>query len=157
MKQKALTLKQKEQLAAKLLTEKPATKRINTNAKGRRSEKKTEKWLEERGWVVDTTRRSSYRGGSNDFFGLFDHVAVCATDMTSINGNETPAKKRRVASSFFEGTVLFVQTKSNRVTKEVMDKIADFPARNKAIFIWHDNKEEPEIRLSLERNNHIFG
>lgn len=157
MKKTPLTQKQKDQLAHKLLPEKKPTKRINTVAKGRRSEKKTEKWLEERGWLVDTTRRSSYKGGSNDFFNLFDHIAVCATDMVSIKGNETPSKKKVVPSSFFEGTVLFVQTKSNRVTKEVMDKIADFPARNKAIFIWHDNKEEPEIRLSLERNNHIFG
>ncbi len=153
MREKPLNKRQQEQLTAKLvLTEKPTTKRINTNAKGRRSEKKTEKWLEDRGWVVQTTRRSSYRGGSNDFFNLFDHIAVCKDDTVTINGNETPSKKRRVASSFFEGSVLFVQTKSNRVTKDVIEKIDDFPARNKAVFIWHDNKEEPEIRLLLERN-----
>lgn len=139
---------------AKALSPSPKNKRINTVAKGRRNEKKTEKWLEERGWLVQTTRRSSYKGGDNDFFGLFDHIAV----VKDISCQIRHSKKVRGGyiwegkkESFFSGTTLFVQTKSNRLTKKVAEKIMDFPARNKAVFIWHDGKAHPEIYLYLER------
>lgn len=95
---------------------------MNTAAKGRRNESKTARYLENLGYRVITTVRSSYKG-SNDFFNLFDHIAVHET-----------------------GTVLFVQTKSNRVPPPAYRKlIEDFPAPNKQLFIWYDRVPEPRI------------
>lgn len=148
-----MTQQHKQELQkAKALQATPKNKRINTVAKGRRSEKKTEQWLEQNGWVVQTTRRSSHKGGSNDFFGLFDHVAVCKYDCTVIKPSKKGKDKKfiddRYAKTFFLGTTLYVQTKSNRVTKKTLEKIDDFPARNKAVFIWHDGIDKPEIKLA---------
>lgn len=149
-----MTKQHKQELEdAKILKASWKNKRINTNAKGRRSETKTAQWLQRHGWVVETTRRSSYRGGSNDFFNLFDHVAVCEAETTYVQRRKKTKKETIMTGKefFSQGTTLFIQTKSNRVTKKVEQKICDFPARNKAIFVWHDNITEPEIRLYLER------
>lgn len=96
---------------------------MNTAAKGRRNENKTARYLQERGYLVETTIRSSHKG-SNDFFNLFDHIAVHI---------ET-------------GTVLFIQTKSNRIPPPAYRKlIEDFPAKGKLLFIWYDRVPEPRI------------
>ena len=147
-----MTKQHKQELQeAKILQGSIKNKRINTNAKGRRSEIKTQQWLEKNGWVVQTTRRSSYKGGSNDFFGLFDHIAVCQKDWATIHRSKKGKDKKFVLGerkNFYLGTTLFVQTKSNRVAKKILEKIDNFPARNKAVFIWHDNINEPEIFLA---------
>jgi hypothetical protein len=96
---------------------------MNTSAKGRRNENKTSGYLESLGYIVITTVRSSYRG-SNDFFGLFDHIAV---------HKET-------------GDTLYVQTTSNRnKPKAIVDAIKSFPAQNKQIIIWYDRIPKPKI------------
>lgn len=94
---------------------------MNTAAKGKRNEVKTERYLQERGYLVHSTRRSA-RGG-DDFFDLFDHIAVHTS-----------------------GTILFVQTKSNRIPPPAYRKlIEDFPAPGKQLFIWYDRVPEPRI------------
>lgn len=96
---------------------------MNTAAKGRRNESKTARYLRDRGYLVITTVRSSYKG-SNDFFNLFDHIAV----------------------HILSGTVLFVQTKSNRIPPPAYRKlIEEFPAQHKQLFIWYDRVPEPRI------------
>lgn len=107
---------------------------MNTNNKGRRSEKKTEAWLQERGFIVETTVRSSYRG-SNDFFNLFDHIAVSGKNTVQIG-----------EWSIFSHATIYVQTKSNRKPpKDYIEKIRQFPALHKFIFIWKDRQKEPTI------------
>ena len=101
---------------------------MNTSAKGRRNENKTAAYLESLGYIVCTTVRSSYRG-SNDFFGLFDHIAV--------------HKETR--------DTLYVQTTSNRnKPKAVIDAIKAFPAHNKQIIIWYDRVPNPKV---IQLNN----
>ncbi len=129
-------------------------KRINTNEKGYRSERKTVEYLEALGYVVDTTRRSSYKG-SNDFFNLFDHAAVAKViDVTHFYG-ETHSSFRNLDKMEVEtrrgnfrlipkGSTLWVQTTSNRnKSKAVREAIAAFPATYKLILIWYDRNPVP--------------
>lgn len=122
--------------------EKP--KKINTNAKGYRNEQKTARYLEKLGYVVCTTQRSSHRG-NNDFFNAFDHIAVIKHDCTRPIAYE--AKTKLKTSSL--GTVLFVQTRSNR--KGNTDKIVEFANSTQfypyavLIFVWKDREARPYI------------
>jgi len=116
---------------------------MNTNNKGRRNEKKTEAWLQERGFIVQTTARSSYRGRNNDFFGLFDHIAVVEGGLTL---SQDDAASLGIGYMANQHAAVFVQTKSNRKPpKKYIEQIRDFPAQHKLIFIWHDRVKEPEI------------
>ena len=132
---------------AKAKTPKPK-KRINTKEKGDRSQRKTVEYLEALGYVVDTTRRSSYKG-SNDFFNLFDHVAVCASDKAEHWNNDNSdfddiAKECSSGYVLRQGETLFVQTTSNRnKPKKVREAIAAFPATYKLILIWYDRNPVP--------------
>ena len=111
-------------------------KRINTNDKGYRNERKTVEYLEALGYVVDTTRRSSYKG-SNDFFSLFDHAAIASNK----NGVNIAHTHIGVISN---GDTLWVQTTSNRnKPKAVREAIAAFPAKYKLILIWCDRNPVP--------------
>jgi len=122
--------------------EKP--KKINTNAKGYRNEQKTARYLEKLGYVVCTTQRSSHRG-NNDFFNAFDHIAVIKHDCTRPIAYEGKTKLK--TSSL--GTVLFVQTRSNR--KGNTDKIVEFVNSTQfypyavLIFVWKDRETRPYI------------
>lgn len=121
---------------------------MNTNNKGRRNEKKTEAWLLERGFVVQTTARSSYRGRNNDFFGLFDHIAVSTNPLMPILKGGVTGKVADWDAFIEPGEAVFVQTKSNRKPpKKYIEQIRDFPAKHKLIFIWHDRIKEPEIMI----------
>lgn len=113
-------------------------KRINPVAKGRRNEARTAKYLQERGFVVQTTVRSSYKG-ANDFFGLFDHIAVAYLEPNRL-------ETRTGTIPLQEGMVFFVQTKSNRKPpKTQWEKMVDFPAKWKLVFVWKDRQPEPDI------------
>ena len=124
-----------EEVVKDLLEAKIVKKRlVNTKKKGDRNEHKSAEYYRKLNYKVITTQNQSfrynqfgqpeYRAMANDFFGLFDHIAV---------HNET-------------GEVLFIQTKTNRKpTKEYIKKLADFPAKNKILIIWHDRKKVPEI------------
>ena len=124
-----------EEVITDLLETKQIKKRtVNTKKKGDRNEHKTAMYYRNLNYKVITTQNNSFRYNqfgqatfqsvANDYFGLFDHIAV---------HNET-------------GDVLFIQTKTNRKpTKEYIKKLADFPAKNKILIIWHDRKKVPEI------------
>lgn len=129
---------------------------MNTVAKGRRNENKTHAWLEERGFIVETTQRSSYRGNSNDFFGCFDHIAV-PTDKVNWQGTDT--------------SILFVQTRSNVKgdTKEIEEwitKLEEGLVCCILIFVWKDRVEHPiiysaqydwENQPKWKKQNYAFG
>ena len=124
-----------EEVITDLLETKQIKKRtVNTKKKGDRNEHKTAQYYRNLNYKVITTQNNSFRYNqfgqatfqsvANDYFGLFDHIAV---------HNDT-------------GDVLFIQTKTNRKpTKEYIKKLADFPAKNKILIIWHDRKKVPEI------------
>lgn len=111
-------------------------KRINTNEKGYRNERKTVEYLEALGYVVDTTRRSSYKG-NNDFFNLFDHAAVYNSPYRLIHIGDK-------ITTVTQGETVWVQTTSNRnKPKKVREAIAAFPAIYKLILIWYDRNPVP--------------
>lgn len=101
---------------------------MNTITKGRRNEIKTQKLLERQGYIVHTTRRSSHRGGDNDIFNCFDHVAVKITTMPMFN---IPA---------------FIQTRSNK--KGDLRKIREFVIQTKIqvyVVVWIDRIAKPKV------------
>jgi hypothetical protein len=96
---------------------------MNSRAKGKRNELKTQKWLEGQGYIVYSAPVMQYRV-NNDIFHLFDHVAT--------NHDK----------------VLFVQTKSNRCPKKVRDAISNFTLpenSEKVVVIWVDRQKEPIV------------
>jgi hypothetical protein len=96
---------------------------LNTVAKGSRNQLKTRKYLEEEGWIVYTVVRVKFKP-DHDIFGLFDHVA------------------------WKDGNIRFVQTKSNRCPKSVLDEIREFETPNgvtKQVFVWIDYQKQPDI------------
>lgn len=111
-------------------------KKINSNAKGRRNEDKTRKWLKKRGYSVQNTVRSSYRG-KNDFFNCFDHIAVRK------NLHEGPN------DMLYLRPVVFVQTKSN-VLGNAKKKLKNFVLEHNygevyLIVVWKDRKPKPTV------------
>jgi hypothetical protein len=126
-------------------------KHINPVAKGRRNEKKTEQWLVNKGFLVHTTRRSSYKGGSNDLFGLWDHIAVCVQPVVFSCVSYLPYSKQAHPLSLKEGDVLFVQTKSNqKPAQKYLQQLAAFPTTNKLVVVWHDRLQQPNL-IALEQ------
>jgi hypothetical protein len=80
---------------------------MNHIAKGYRSEQKTVKYLLSMGFVVETVKKTSRRGLSNDFFGCIDHIAI--------RTQYAPCPEDEVSFRFSScdlGTILFIQTKS---------------------------------------------
>lgn len=122
---------------------------IKTTAKGYRSEQKTKEYFEKLGFIVQNTIRSSHRG-SNDFFGLWDHIAIVneTNDIEIINLQDVRvwyANKEEILN--YKGDTIYLQTKSNSmrgVTKN--KKYIDFPAKNKFVVVWKDNVKEPQIK-----------
>lgn len=101
---------------------------MNTVTKGRRNEVKTQKLLESQGYIVHTTRRSSYRGGDNDIFNCFDHVALKIVNMQMFNNT------------------VFIQTRSNQ--KGDLRKIKEFVAKTKIcvyVIVWIDRVIKPKV------------
>jgi len=98
---------------------------MNKVSKGYRSEVKAQKFYEDHGFIVQRTHRSKYN--DNDFFGLFDLIALHKVEKPT-----------------------FVQVKSNIVTKEVIRTIAEF-ARD-----WNANYEIIVIRDRKEPVRYVF-
>jgi len=96
---------------------------MNTTQKGKRSQNKTVKALEGAGYRVETAKAVRYQ--PEDFFELFDHIAIRR------DGKE----------------IRLIQTKSNRLRKEVREAIKEFPFElgSKEVWVWHDKVDEPEI------------
>lgn len=109
-------------------------KRINVKAKGDRNQRKTAEWLRDKGFLVITSPRSSFRG-DNDYFNRWDHIAV-ATKNTTIG-----------ISRISQGQTLYVQTKTNKMPgiKERY-RLANFPAWLKVIVMWKDRVPDPVVR-----------
>lgn len=98
---------------------------MNSRAKGKRSELKTQKFLEKKGYQVYTAPVMQFRK-NNDIFNLFDHVAT--------NGDR----------------LIFIQTKSNYCPKPVREAIKSFKLKaEKEIWVWKDYARKPII---LEMN-----
>lgn len=92
----------------------------NSIAKGYRSEQKTVKLLESLGFVVETVKKSSRRGQSNDFFGCIDHIAVKTKFVAA------DALGDATEFDCMPGTVFFIQTKSaGYPTKEQREKMIE--------------------------------
>jgi hypothetical protein len=118
---------------------------MNTNAKGKRSERKTEDFLSKLGFIVETTRRSSYRGGNNDFFNLFDHVAVCQDPIIMENVVTSPLKTKRKTVKLYvpSQTAILIQTKSNTFPTKVWEEIIAFPYKKSFGILWLDRLPQP--------------
>lgn len=116
---------------------------IDKNAKGKRSEDKTKKLFEKNGFVDHSTVRSSYRG-TNDIFGLFDHVlmtlypmrAVLEETFMDLAGVELPG-------------IIFIQTRSNkfRDIEELKQFFTKFH-RSATTYelVWKDGEKKPYMR-----------
>ena len=132
---------------------------INRISKGNRSEKRTEKWLQNIGFLIETVKRPSRISKQNkDFFRLWDHIAICirghSTDQWKY-GTMTPRETDlRIASIRMGlnspgelinyGDTIYVQTRTNQ--KRIIPQEAyEFPARLKFLFLWKDNLDIPII------------
>jgi len=94
---------------------------INAGAKGVRNELRCEKELRTQGYKDIIRVKRGHRGLKQDFFGLFDVIAL------------TPDHER----------LLFIQVKSNRCDAETRAKIRLFEMPEdceKWIWIWKDKK-----------------
>jgi len=83
---------------------------MNPREKGRRREIQAEKELKEAGWNVLLTKMGNRISRCNDFFGLFDLMAV---------------KKVRGVTKY-----KWIQVKSNYCPKKVREKIKEFSDKN---------------------------
>lgn len=124
---------------------------INRKAKGYRSEKKTEKWLKEQGFGRIETVKSTKSFGKQDFFGLFDHIAI-ADKQGIIKLEEIDNKKNKAYFAIDIGTIIFIQTKTNRKpSKKQMEEHINFRVRgHKMLIVWNDRIKEPRL-ISLNR------
>lgn len=100
---------------------------MNAAAKGRRNEYKAKQVLLDEGYLVEICNNQQY--GSNDFFGLWDLIAV---------------KKEEIR---------WVQVKTNRMPPPwVRDALSAFPGPgSKELWIFYDRKKEPRI-INLNDN-----
>ena len=105
--------------------------------KGAANEKRTAKWLSDRGYLVHTVQRQgrSFRydkekkkvvpifrkNQNNDLFNLFDHIAVI-NDVTKLDIIQHP--------------IILVQTKSKKIYGKELQEFLDFPYPHCYIFVW---------------------
>jgi len=116
---------------------------IDKNAKGKRSENKTKALFEANGFVDHSTVRSSYKG-TNDIFGLFDHVLMPLYPMRVI-----------VEDTFMDlagaemSSTIFIQTRSNRF-RSIDELKAFFLNFHRFIttyeLVWKDREDKPYMR-----------
>lgn len=122
---------------------------INRKAKGKRNEVKSEEWLKKLGYIVESVKATkSY--GKQDFFGLFDHIAVSTTNVGFKTDKIDKDGKEEVVLQK-EGDILFVQTKTNRKPsrKDMEGQIAFKVKGKKILLIWEDRESLPRV-ISLE-------
>ncbi len=116
---------------------------INKNAKGKRSENKTKDLFETNGFVDHSTVRSSYQG-TNDIFGLFDHVLMTLYPMRIVL-EETFMD---LAGTELEG-IIFIQTRSNRFRS--IEELKQFFTKFHRVvttyeLVWKDREDKPYMR-----------
>lgn len=114
---------------------------MNSVAKGRRNERKSHLLLEGKGLLTLSTVRSAHRGGANDFFGLWDHMAI----------------------SLETGHVYFVQTKTNAITKKDFAAHAEFINSFKAtqrfsgvVIVWVDRQKTPRVYVTNTTDSPVY-
>jgi hypothetical protein len=99
-------------------------KKINTRSKGQRNELRAKKILELAGYEVEKTVGSRF--GSKDFWGLFDLLAINATQLRMI------------------------QVKTNYCRPEYKEAIKEFPCPPtiiKEVWVFKDRVSEPIITI----------
>jgi len=124
---------------------------INKLRKGKKNEKKSEVYLAECGFELIETVKSVKSFGSIDFFGLWDHIAVC-TKNCSITVEDINSRKNTFPMSFLRGEVLFIQTKTNKKpsANKMREHIDFYTTSHKLLVIWKDRTKEPRL-ISLNR------
>lgn len=120
---------------------------MNSVDKGRRNERKTAEFFRSLGFLVETTKRSSYKGGSNDFFGLYDHVILAPCDIVIETVVTDRLKNNRKVGNLFvpEQTTLLAQTKSNTFPKNTWEEMLAFPYQKTLGVLWIDRITTPVI------------
>lgn len=130
---------------------------MNSKQIGKANEKRTEKWLLEKGFIVHTVQQNtaSYRvdaegkympirkkNMSQDLFGLWDHIAINPEDMSIFIKCDDKRPHEGVlyvykdnAEQIRKQQVIFIQTKSQRQSKANKEKYHVFPGMG-FLFIW---------------------
>lgn len=116
---------------------------IDKNAKGKRSENKTKALFEANGFVDHSTMRSSHKG-TNDIFGLFDHVLMPLYPMRVV----AEAAFMDLAGVEMSDTI-FIQTRSNRFRP--IDELKQFFTKfHRSVttyeLVWKDREDKPYMR-----------
>ena len=97
---------------------------MTATQKGHSLQVRTANHLKKLGMQVHTVTRPTHRGGSHDFFGLWDHIAISHQDST-VGNVVVPA-----------GETLYVQTKSRKIYGVDALPFIEFPGRHKLCFVW---------------------
>lgn len=124
---------------------------INRSAKGKRNEKKTEKYFMMYHEFLEWENVKPSKFGKTDLFGLWDHIAI-ANEHTSFEVENIENKNDKFPMTFVPGDILFIQTKTNRrESKNAMQKHIDFNVnQHKLLVIWKDRETEPRL-ISLNK------
>lgn len=124
---------------------------INRSAKGKRNEKKTEKYFMFNHGFMEWENVKPSKYGKTDLFGLWDHIAV-ASEHASFEVENIDNKKDKSPMVFLPGDLLFIQTKTNRrESRNAMQKHIDFKLnQHKLLVIWKDREDEPRL-ISLNK------
>ena len=100
------------------------TKKLSSVLVGKINEGRTEKLLQANGFKVHTVKLNA-RYGKQDIFELHDHVAKL---------------------EYIDDILILVQTKTNRNARtEQYERMADFNYKYQFVFVWYDDKEDPDI------------
>lgn len=118
---------------------------INRSAKGKRNEKKTENYLEDLGFIVESVKQvKSF--SSRDLFGLWDHIAI-AQEYVSLEVENINNKKLKMTMAFIPGDTLYIQTKTNNKpsSNAMVDHIYSKNNSHKLLVVWKDRIKEPRL------------
>ena len=100
------------------------TKKLSSVVVGKINEGRTERLLQANGFKVHTVKLNA-RYGKQDIFELHDHVAKL---------------------EYIDDILILVQTKTNRNARtEQYERMADFNYKYQFVFVWYDDKEDPDI------------
>lgn len=123
---------------------------INSIKKGNRNQRKTAKWFEDRGCLVETAKFTRY--GSTDYFNLWDHC-ILVSEPIELNIQRIGHKKGELIYTLPKG-IAFVQTKTNKLpSKKERAKYYDFNYKEKFFFVWKDRVKDPIIHLIINNED----
>lgn len=128
--------------------------------KGKRNERKTRDYFQKLGFVVQNTMpasylfNGSYRRNNNDFFGLWDHIAVAIDNTHTLKMLTLQNPPLNLFKDYLKGETVFIQTKTNDLpTKKYLEELEQFPATNKLLVVWKDKVRIPDIYYLQELTN----